>query len=107
MGHVGENDRGTAENIGLELHSVIKRDIILNLNPVSDDDRRGGKDILPDDAIRPDVSPCHDVREMPDFRSRPDPLRLLDNRRRMDKDLHLALKGNGCALAFEGELGFL
>jgi len=58
---------GATEYIIFQNHAIIKGDIVLNLDVISQNGAGRNKYILPDDAILPDLRPGHDMREMPDL----------------------------------------
>src|SRR5271165_1816318 len=65
--HVCEDHGRTTENIVLQFHSRIKRDIILNFDVVSDPHAAGDVDILSQTAAAADTAIRHDVGKVPNL----------------------------------------
>lgn len=64
---VGKDHRRPAENIVLQLHPFVDRDVVLHLDAVADFNVGGDVDILPEGAVFPDDRAALDVAEEPDF----------------------------------------
>jgi len=81
---VGENAGGTAENIVLNLHAFIDRDIVLNTDTIADADVVADVNILTQGAVLAKAGPLLDVAEVPDFRAIADFDIVVDVTRRMN-----------------------
>ena len=85
IGNISKYTGRPQENIVFTSYSGINRYIILHFHIVSQDDLRRDHYILTDIAIRPDHTSCHNMTEMPDFRSFPNLTIFIYNSRFMSK----------------------
>ena len=85
IGNISKYTGRPQENIVFTNYSGINRYIILHFYIVSQDDLRRDHYILTDIAVRPDHTPCHNMTEMPDFRSFPNLTIFVYNSRFMSK----------------------
>ncbi len=67
--NVGEDSRWANEDIILEGHAIINRDIVLNLAAIANYGRGHNDDILTERAIGADVATGDEVGEMPNART--------------------------------------
>ena len=77
--HVCEHHRGPAEDIVLQLHSRVDRDIVLYLYIVSDAYTWANNHILSEVAILAQTSPAHNVREVPNLCAVPNVAACIDD----------------------------
>ena len=67
----------------LQVHSCVDRDVVLDLDVISDAGTAIHVDVLPEDASFTDLGTLHDVAEVPDLRAPADGGAFVDDSRRM------------------------
>lgn len=71
--YIREDTRGSAEDIVLQLDTLVNRYIVLDPDTVPDPDAAGHIHILAQGTILPDDGPLLDMAEMPNFRTGANP----------------------------------
>lgn len=82
---VGEDGRRAAEDVILEGHALVDRNVVLDLDEVPDDDVVGDIDVLAQHAAPADPGAALDMAEVPDLRPLADPDVLVDERAFVDE----------------------
>src|SRR5438093_679178 len=91
VGDVGEDARRPAEDVVLQLDTLVDRDVVLDLAVVPDPRPGHDDDVLAQGAALTDDGPRHDVAEVPDLGALPDDRPRLDVARFVDEVVgHLA-----------------
>lgn len=90
--HIGEDHRGSAKDVVFECHTSVDRDIILDLDIVSQNDTGSDHDILTEVAALANLCLAHDMTEMPYLRAVTNLTAFVNHGRRICKVIHAGFR---------------